>query len=103
MLEGLHGRRAGPPGRQDPSPPDRDLTLQTKEPAMSIPRRRLLRPAPADDTQAHQRKQKLRERLAREQQVLSRWMSRLRRAFHSVEKQQRTVARIERRLRQEDT
>jgi hypothetical protein len=51
---------------------------------MSVPRRRLLRPGPAENGQALKRLQDLRARLEREQATLSRWMKRLRRAFHSV-------------------
>jgi hypothetical protein len=39
-----------------------------------------------------------REQLHKEQQSLGRWMSRLKRAFHAVEKQQRRVTRLERQI-----
>jgi hypothetical protein len=39
-----------------------------------------------------------RSRLETEQQTLSRWMSRLKRAFHAVEKQQQKVTRLEREI-----
>jgi lipopolysaccharide biosynthesis regulator YciM len=67
---------------------------------MSVPRRRLLRPVPAENGQMLKRIQDLRARLGREQASLSRWMKRLRRAFHSVEKQQSLIARLERHMRQ---
>ncbi|MFO1007273.1 MAG: hypothetical protein U0929_15035 [Planctomycetaceae bacterium] len=41
-----------------------------------------------------------RVRLATEKQSLDRWMSRLKRAFHAVEKQQTKVARLERAIEQ---
>jgi hypothetical protein len=37
-------------------------------------------------------------KLEAEQQSLSRWMSRLKRAFHAVEKQQQKVTRLEREI-----
>jgi len=65
---------------------------------MSIPRRRLIRshaPTPSDLDRQRQH-DKIRGRLERERQTLSRWMQRLRRAFHAVEKSQRRIARFER-------
>ncbi len=38
------------------------------------------------------------EDLTKEQEALSRWMTRLKRAFHKVEKLQQRVARMERQL-----
>ena len=68
---------------------------------MSTPRRRLVRPATAPPDQQRQRRAKrLREGLERERASLTRWMARLRRAFHVVEKSQQRIARIERRLTQ---
>lgn len=67
-----------------------------------VPRRRVLRPVRANSLDS-QRQQKLatkREQLRREQQSLTRWMTRLKRAFHAVEKQQGRVARIERQIAQ---
>jgi hypothetical protein len=64
---------------------------------MNAPRRRVLRPPRAIASESH-RQQKLlkcRERLQKEQQVLARWMSKLKRAFHAMEKQLRRVARLE--------
>jgi hypothetical protein len=68
---------------------------------MSSPRRRLVRPAPIPAPTAPDRPRrllKLRARLQREQATLSRWMSRLRRAFHAVEKQQLRVVRLEKQI-----
>jgi len=73
---------------------------------MSPPRRRLIRPAPSATTASPQRQrrlQKLRANLERERTLLARWMSKLTRAFHSVEKSQRRIYRLERTLaNQED-
>ena len=68
----------------------------------TTPRRRVLRPVrPAlQDVQRQQRLATKREQLHKEQQALGRWMSRLKRAFHAVEKQQNRVARIERQIAQ---
>ena len=69
---------------------------------MTTPRRRvirLVRPEAGDGV----RERKLagrRVRLAAEKQSLDRWMSRLKRAFHAVEKQQIKVARLERAIEQ---
>ncbi len=63
-------------------------------------RRRVLRPVrpDPDDSQRQQKQATKREQLRKEQQHLGRWMARLKRAFHAVEKQQRRVARIERQV-----
>ena len=68
---------------------------------MSLPRRRLIRPALAADRTPHRPRQgqKLRDRLAKEQAALRRWQSRLKRAFNAVEKCQKCIARIERQLK----
>jgi hypothetical protein len=70
---------------------------------MSTPRRRIVRAPvarPPVDPRHHQRLQNLRSRLEQERVALGRWMSRLKRAFHAVERIQRTVARMERQLGQ---
>lgn len=66
----------------------------------ATPRRRIIRPAnPQANSQHHDRQnQKLRARLEQERTALNRWMARLRRAFHSVEKIQRRVVRLERQI-----
>lgn len=71
----------------------------------TVPRRRVLRPVrpSADDTQRQQKLAAKREQLHKEQQNLARWMSRLKRAFHAVEKQQRRVTRLERQLEDLET
>jgi hypothetical protein len=66
---------------------------------MSIPRRRLIRPAvdPEQATPQRQRQiHRLRERLEHERAALARWQTKLKRAFNAVEKSQRKIARIER-------
>ena len=66
----------------------------------STPRRRLIRPhqPPTNDRADQERIQKLRSRLEAERTTLVRWMVRLKRAFHAVEKIQRRMNRIERQL-----
>ena len=66
----------------------------------TTPRRRVIRPPrPVTDDTLRQRKLATRRtRLQLEQQSLSRWMSRLKRSFHAVEKQQKTVSRLEREI-----
>ena len=66
---------------------------------MTTPRRRLVRPpaaAPAPDPNRTRRLQRLRDRLEKERAALGRWMIRLRRAFHAVERSQRKTTRLER-------
>ena len=66
---------------------------------MTVPRRRVLRPRPAPvsiDPRRQQQMHKRREQLAKERSALDRWMARLRRAFHAVEKQQARITRLER-------
>lgn len=67
---------------------------------MSSPRRRLVRPPPSPAPPASPSRQllKLRTRLTQERDTLSRWMRRLKRAFHAMEKSQEKVARIERQI-----
>ena len=67
---------------------------------MTAPRRRVLRP-PRTSAEESRRQQKLHRRrgqLQKEQQGLARWMTKLKRAFHAMEKQQGRVARLEREL-----
>ena len=68
--------------------------------AAAMPRRRLIRPAPVPvlDPQRHRKAQRLRERLDHERAALARWQTRLKRAFTTVEKSQRKIARMERTL-----
>ena len=68
---------------------------------MSTPRRRLVRPAiaPSAGNLAHAAKiQKLHQRLHAERNTLSRWMTRLKRAFHIVEKAQKRISKLEKQL-----
>lgn len=70
---------------------------------MSTPRRRVLRPIPPAvpvDLQVQRRLQQLRAKLEQEQAGLARWMGKLRRAFHAVERHQVRVARLERQVTQ---
>ncbi|MBM4072696.1 MAG: hypothetical protein FJ271_27785 [Planctomycetes bacterium] len=69
---------------------------------MSMPRRRLIRPAPipVPNPQRQRQAQKMRERLEHERAALARWQTRLKRAFNAVEKSQRTIARLERKITQ---
>ncbi len=73
---------------------------------MTVPRRRIVRsgPAPAVHDGRRQRQlQRLRARLEQEQTALARWMSRLKRAFHAVEKGQLRVTRMQKTIaRQEE-
>ena len=63
-------------------------------------RRHVLRPAISVPAATAVRLSRWREQLGLEQQALSRWMAKLKRAFHSVEKHQQRVARLERQIRQ---
>jgi hypothetical protein len=67
---------------------------------MTTPRRRLIRPtaSPPVHPPLDRRLQRLRSRLEGERTALTRWMTRLRRAFHAVEKSQLRVSRIERQI-----
>ena len=64
---------------------------------MTTVRRRVIRPLPLPPSL---RLPRLRARLDEEQQGLARWMSKLKRAFHSFEKHQLRVSRLEREIRQ---
>ena len=66
---------------------------------MSTPRRRVIRPPQPVPTVTSRRLSTLRTRLDEEQQSLARWMSRLKRAFHSFEKFQQRTARLEKQIR----
>jgi hypothetical protein len=69
---------------------------------MSNSRRHILRFPNGATTNARRQgqQQRLRDRVEQERAALSRWMARLRRAFHAVEKHQKTIARLERKLAQ---
>ena len=63
---------------------------------MTTVRRRVIRPLPLPPSL---RLPRLRARLDEEQQGLARWMAKLKRAFHSFEKHQLRVSRLEREIR----
>ena len=68
---------------------------------MTTPHRRVLRPT-LETPVAARRTQQLNKRqtqLEKERVTLDHWMTRLKRAFNAVIKQQRRIARIERHLR----
>lgn len=78
---------------------------------MTLPRRRLLRPAPPasasappapapDRTAKLAKLAKLREKLHKDRRDLARWMARLKRAFHFVQKHQGRITRLERQIAQ---
>jgi hypothetical protein len=54
------------------------------------------------DARHQQRLVRVREQLAAERTSLARWMTRLKRAFHAVEKNQSRIGRLERRLNQSE-
>ena len=65
----------------------------------TVRRRHVIRP-PATSNQAPSRRlPALRSKLELEQEALSRWMTRLKRAFHSFEKFQQRTARLEKQIR----
>ena len=67
---------------------------------MAAPRRRLVRAAPPAPVrpQPDRRLAQLRARLEAERAALARWMSRLKRAFHEVERRQLRLTRLERQI-----
>jgi lipid II:glycine glycyltransferase (peptidoglycan interpeptide bridge formation enzyme) len=67
---------------------------------MSMPRRRLIRPAipPAVAREKPRQIQKVRDRLEKERAALGRWQKKLKRAFNAVEKSQKRVSRLERQI-----
>ncbi len=72
---------------------------------MTTPRRRLVRtaPPPTPRPPSDRRLQQLRARLEAERTALARWFVRLKRVFHSVERTQARITRLERQLaRQEE-
>ena len=66
---------------------------------MTTVRRRVIRPSASSATSVSRRLPALRTKLEREQETLSRWMTRLKRAFHSVEKFQQRTSRLEKQIR----
>ncbi len=70
---------------------------------MTSPRRRIVRPpSPSPHPRSQQRQQKLTAKLDKAQADLKRWLAKLRRAFHSVDKQLQTIDRLHRQLSQEE-
>jgi hypothetical protein len=69
---------------------------------MSAPRRRIVRPAPttspAPGPQRQRQLQRLCARLERERAGQTRWLARLKRAFHAFEKSLARVAGLERKI-----
>jgi hypothetical protein len=65
---------------------------------MTASRRRLVRTAATAHAQPDRRLAKLRARLEAERAALARWMTKLRRAFHAVERSQRRLASLERQM-----
>ena len=68
---------------------------------MSTPRHRIVRPAPAFDPSIQQRQrrtQTLRGRLDQERTSLRRLLSRLKRAFHAVQRIVQRISRVDRQL-----
>ena len=71
---------------------------------MTAPRRRVLRPVRttvADPQRSAQQQARL-SRLEQERKGFNRWLARLKRAFHALEKHQTRIARLERQLTQAD-
>jgi hypothetical protein len=75
---------------------------------MSTVRRRILRsdllvpPASVLEQRRRRAHEKLNSQLERDRAALARWMTRLKRAFHAVERGQFRVARFERKLTELD-
>jgi hypothetical protein len=67
---------------------------------MTIPRRRLVRPAPPARQQHPRLLQRRQSALERERAALARWTARLKFAFHAFERCQKKVARLEKQTRQ---
>jgi septal ring factor EnvC (AmiA/AmiB activator) len=68
---------------------------------MTIPRRRLIRPAIVSaptDPQRPRQLQKLRQRLDHERTALARWQTKLKRAFNTVQRCQQSIGRLERKI-----
>ncbi|MCX7406605.1 MAG: hypothetical protein NTZ32_00810 [Planctomycetales bacterium] len=66
---------------------------------MTTVRRRVIRPSASSGNSVCRRLPALRTKLEREQEALTRWMTRLKRAFHSFEKFQQRVTRLEKQIR----
>ena len=67
---------------------------------MTSSRRRVIRPPSPVPAATAVRLPRLRSQLEREQESLTSWTTKLKRAFHSFEKHQQRVARLQRQIRQ---
>ena len=67
---------------------------------MTASRQRVIRPIDQVRASTTVRLPRLRSQLEREQQSLISWTTKLKRAFHSFEKHQQRVARLQRQIRQ---
>ncbi len=65
---------------------------------MTAPRRQIIRPSPPTTPDRQRQLQRLRARLDSERHALHRWQSKLKRAFNTVDRLQKAIARIERQL-----
>ena len=65
----------------------------------TVCRRNVIRPPASSTHTASRRLPGMRTRLECEQEALARWMTRLKRAFHSFEKFQQRTARLEKQIR----
>jgi len=67
---------------------------------MTTPRRRIIRPQTTSVTSPdnQHRIHKLRARLQGDRQDFARWLSKLKRAFHVVEKTEQRITRLERQI-----
>jgi len=68
---------------------------------MNTPRRRVLRPVPAiprDESRRLRRLERQHAQLDTHRQTLARWMSKLKRAFHTIERLQAQISRLEKQL-----
>ena len=66
---------------------------------MTASRRRVIRPPSLVPAVTSVRLPRLRSQLEREQQSLTNWTAKLKRAFHSFEKHQLRIVRLERKIR----
>ena len=66
---------------------------------MTASRRRVIRPPKPVAAAASVRLPRLRSQLEREQQSLAKWTIKLKRAFHSFEKHQLRITRLQRKIR----
>jgi len=74
---------------------------------MTTPRRRILRRHAVNSNNGHSRPDNARlpvwqARLERERKTFDRWLTRLKRACHALEKQQRRIGRLERQIASAD-